>query len=194
MSLTKKPFKIFLEWFEEAKHSETQDPTIMSLATANKQGVPSVRIALLKAFDERGFVFYTNLQSRKAKELLENPYAAICFYWPTYDREIRIEGKVELVSDEQADDYFATRPRGRQLAAWASKQSQSMKDPEELFERVKKFEKKFQHRKIPRPEFWSGFRLVPSLIEFWKRGEHRLHQRICFYKTKRGWKMKYLYP
>lgn len=192
--LNNNPLKLFDDWFVLARKSEQHDATAMALATATREGKPSVRIVLLKAFDERGFVFYTNLQSRKAKELLENPQAALCCYWPMLDKQVRIEGKVEIVTDEEANNYFATRARGSQISAWASKQSAEVKDPEELFTRVKEYEKKYSDQNIPRPEFWSGFRLIPEMMEFWQRGDHRLHERFCFYKTANGWGKKFLYP
>lgn len=189
------PVTIFTEWFEHAKKVEQSDATAAALATASKSAKPSVRIVLLKDFDERGFVFYTNLNSRKAKELMENPQASLCFFWHIADKQVRIEGKVERVSNQEADQYFATRARGSQIGAWASKQSEFMSDPEQLWQRVKQYEEKFKDQDVPRPDYWSGFRLIPSKMEFWQRGAHRLHERICFYRDEKNqWIKKYLYP
>ena len=189
------PLMIFAEWFEHAKKVEQGDATAAALATASKSAKPSVRIVLLKAFDERGFVFYTNLNSRKAKELMENPQAALCFFWQTADMQVRIEGNVERVSDQEANEYFATRPRGSQIGAWASKQSEPMQDPANMWERVKQYEERFHDQEVPRPEYWSGFRVVPVKMEFWRRGDHRLHERLCFYRGEENqWVKKYLYP
>jgi pyridoxamine 5'-phosphate oxidase len=188
------PIKSFTEWFAEAKQLET-DATIVMLATATKQGKPSLRTVLLKAFDHKGFVFYTNLKSRKARELIENPQGALCFYWPKIDKQIRIEGKAELVDDTEADKYFATRALGSQIGAWASRQSAVMNDPKDLQQSVEEYKTKFKTGSINRPTYWSGFRIIPEQIEFWKRGEHRLHERILYTKLASDkWKKEYLYP
>jgi pyridoxamine 5'-phosphate oxidase len=189
------PIKLFAEWFAEAKQKSNGDPTAMTLATATSQGIPSVRVVLLKGFDERGFVFYTNMLSRKARELIVNPQAALCFYWPGLDKQVRIEGRVDLIDDEEADRYFASRSRESQIGAWASKQSQPLTEPEDLFERVQELTERFETNPIPRPPFWSGFCLMPARMEFWRQGPHRLHQRICYYKQIDGsWKYEFLYP
>lgn len=188
------PMQLFEKWFAEAKKQKNIDPTTMTLATATPQGKPSIRTVLLKGFDAKGFVFYTNLGSRKAQELQQNPQAALCFYWSVLDRQVRVEGHVQAVSSEEADQYFAIRPRGSQIGAWASKQSQLMQRPEELFERVQVITQKFTAHTIPRPAFWSGFCLQPERIEFWQQGEHRLHTRICYQKKDDSWEMMYLFP
>ncbi len=189
------PFIIFQQWFEAAKTDGSFDATAMSLATASKNGKPSVRVVLLKAFDERGFVFYTNLESYKSKELIENPQAALCFYWAQLEVQIRIEGHVEAISIAEADHYYASRPRGSQIGAWASKQSQPLNNLSELNHRVHELTQQYEGKKIPRPEFWSGFRVIPERIEFWQSGEFRLHERISFRKNKAGqWEGEYLYP
>lgn len=189
------PFKIFLHWFEQAKQNEKYDPTIMALATATKTGKPSVRMVLFKAFDQRGLVFYTNFGSRKAKELENNPFAALCFYWPEIDKQVRIEGSVELIDVEEADAYFLTRSRESRIGAWASKQSQPLADSKDLERRIKKYEQQFLDKEVTRPEFWSGYRVIPDIFEFWERGEHRLHKRTCFARNKNKlWDVQYLYP
>lgn len=189
------PITLFSAWFAEAKHASSSDHTAMSLATSTPDGIPSVRIVLLKGFDTRGFVFYTNLMSRKAHELMANPQAALDFYWPEVDKQVRIEGKVELVADDEADRYFASRPRESQIGAWASKQSQPLTGPEDLSERVQELTQRFEDNPIPRPHFWSGFCLMPTVMEFWQRGQYRLHQRICYRKQSDGsWKHEFLYP
>lgn len=166
----------------------------MVLATVSADGKPSARVVLLKSFDARGFVFYTNLQSRKGVELRFNPNAALCFYWPPLARQVRIEGIVENVSDEDADAYFASRPRGAQIGAWASRQSTELVSRQELESRVKEFEQEFAGREVPRPPFWSGFRLVPERIEFWQSREDRLHDRLVFVRQGDTWTKGLLYP
>ncbi|MGB6976821.1 MAG: pyridoxamine 5'-phosphate oxidase [Gammaproteobacteria bacterium] len=189
------PFKLFTQWFTQARHVGEKDPTIMMLATATPQGVPSIRTVLLKAFDEQGFVFYTNLQSRKAQELQTNTHVALCFYWPILDKQVRIEGQVQPVSDAEADQYFASRPRGSQLGAWASSQSQVLSHPDELLKKYHKIEQRFAGQTVTRPPFWSGFRVIPNYLEFWQQGQYRLHTRICYRKTTNAeWQINYLYP
>lgn len=166
----------------------------ISLATVDKNGKPSLRIMLLKDIDERGFVFYTNLVSRKGYELKACPHAAICFWWPQLNEQIRAEGKVEQVSDKEADAYFATRPRGSQIGAWASKQSQKIESREKLVAEFKDYEKKFGSKNIPRPPHWSGFRLIPESIEFWFGRDDRLHERILYSHKKGQWESSILNP
>lgn len=166
----------------------------MSLATATKEGAPSVRIVLLKKFDERGFVFFTNLTSRKGQELAENPLAALCFYWMPLTRQVRIEGRVEPVSDAEADEYYNTRMLFSRLGAWASKQSQLLPSRDMLINKLKEKELEFQGKDPPRPPFWSGFRLVPEKIEFWEEGDHRLHNRRLFTRSGSVWEECLLYP
>ena len=166
----------------------------MSLGTIEKGGQPSVRIVLLKAFDERGFVFYTNYEGRKGRELLAHPNAALCFYWPPLHVQVRIEGEVTKVSDEEADTYFATRDRGSQIGAWASRQSRPLESPTALDERVARYEREFAGRHVPRPKFWSGFRVAPERIEFWKGKPNRLHERHLYTRDGDGWRIETLYP
>jgi pyridoxamine 5'-phosphate oxidase len=189
------PFELFNDWFNKArKNKKIEDATAMSLATATKEGMPSVRMVLLKKMDERGFIFYTNLESRKSKELFENPWASVCFYWPPLGRQIRITGGVEQVADSVADEYFAVRPRQSQIGAWASQQSRLMKSPSELVKNVAKMALKFPLKKIPRPPFWSGFRIIPYSFEFWQDKAFRLHERVLYTKEKDSWKRVWLFP
>ncbi len=187
------PFKRFQEWFSLAQGSEN-DATAMTLATVDAAQRPSARIVLLKQFDESGFVFYTNKKSRKGLELITNPYVALCFHWPSIGKQVRIEGCVEDVSEEDADTYFAQRPRLSQIGAWASKQASVLGSVEELDERVKCFEKKFEGQDVPRPKFWGGYRVRPSSVEFWSFGEFRLHDRDLYYKKDAKWVHTLLYP
>lgn len=166
----------------------------MALATVDEKGAPSVRIVLLKAHDERGFVFYTNYEGRKGRELLARREAALCFYWAAIDVQIRVEGTVSKVADSEADAYFATRHRMSQIGAWASHQSEPLENPRVLDERVGKFDKKFEGRDVPRPPHWSGFRLEPRRIEFWKAKPNRLHERHLYTRVGKAWKIETLYP
>jgi len=170
------------------------EPNAMSLATIDGSGQPSVRIVLLKGIDERGFVFYTNYEGRKGRELLAQPKAALCFYWAPLDTQIRVEGSVTEVADSEADAYFATRERRSQIGAWASRQSRPIETPTALDERVAEYEKKFAGRDVPRPEFWSGFRIVPDRVEFWKGKPSRLHERHLYTRDGEGWRIEPLYP
>ena len=188
------PILLFRDWFSEAKKTEIENPNAMMLATADKGGRPSARMVLMKKVDNRGFVFYTNLTSRKALELQENPVAALVFYWKSLARQVRVEGSVEMVSDEEADAYHQSRPRLSQLGAWASKQSQTLEKRFELERRVAKYFAKFNVSNIPRPKFWSGFRLLPGSIEFWNEEAFRLHDRRLYTRVDQGWMMERLYP
>lgn len=188
------PMLLFSEWLGEAQKLGLQEPAAATFATATKNGIPSARILLLKHFDEKGFCFFTNLSSRKGKEIHENPHAAICFFWDGLLRQVRIEGTVEHVSEKEADDYFAKRERGSQIGAWASKQSHIMENEKDLPARIKEIATQFEAQVIPRPPFWSGLRIVPKNIEFWQNGEFRLNTRILYTKTKSGWKIDRLYP
>ena len=170
------------------------EPYAISLGTIEKGGQPSVRIVLLKAFDERGFVFYTNYEGRKGRELLAHPNAALCFYWPPIHIQVRVEGAVTRVSDDEADTYFATRDRGSQIGAWASRQSRPLESPTALDERVARYEREFAGRDVPRPKFWSGFRVAPERIEFWKGKPNRLHERHLYTRDGDGWRIETLYP
>lgn len=190
------PYELFDLWMAEAEKSEPNDPNAMSLATIDPDGKPAVRIVLLKGLDERGFVFYTNQQSRKGKALAANPYAALCFYWKTLGRAVRIQGATETVTDAEADAYYATRDRGSRIGAWASLQSQELNNRSTLAARVAQFENKFKDiDNIPRPPHWSGYRITPDTIEFWHDGTHRLHTRVVYTLNNDGtWKRIMLYP
>jgi pyridoxamine 5'-phosphate oxidase len=170
------------------------EPTAFALGTVGSGGQPSVRILLLKGVDERGFVFYTNYESRKGRELLAHPQAAMCFHWQPLERQVRIEGTTTSVSDGEADAYFASRERGSQLGAWASRQSEPMEHPGALDERVREFARRFDGTDVPRPPHWSGFRLVPARIEFWHNMPSRLHERLVYTRDGDGWRMDVLYP
>ena len=170
------------------------EPNAMALATVGMNGNPSVRIVLMKGFDEDGFVFYTNIEGRKGRELRTRPVAAICFHWPMLEVQVRAEGSVTQVSDEEADAYFATRARQSQIGAWASIQSQPIEHVDDLANRVAEMEAKFDGQEIPRPPFWSGFRLRPDKIEFWKSRPGRLHERHLYIRSGESWTMETLYP
>lgn len=188
------PIARFAKIFEQAKKIIAPEPAAMTLATAGADGKPSARVVLLKGFDERGFVFYTNLESKKGKELKANPYAALCFYFPPLYQQVRVEGRVEQVSDSEADAYFATRPRGSQIGAWASRQSAPLASREQLEADFKTIEEKFAGREMPRPPFWSGFRLIPERMEFWESRENRLHDRTLYSRQNSEWLVEKLYP
>jgi len=189
------PILIFSEWFEEAKAcKDIPDASAMTLATADKSGQPSVRVVLLKGHDERGFVFYTNFESRKASELKNNPRAALCFHWAPIMKQVRVEGIVEQVSDAEANAYFKSRPRESQLGAWASKQSAPLADMAILQAAISEVEARYSGMDVPRPPFWSGYRVMPGQIEFWKQGDHRIHERSLFVKSAGGWLESGLYP
>ena len=188
------PFAPFERWFALAAQSEELAET-MTLATATPTGVPSLRAVLLKAVDPRGFVFYTNLESRKSSELFVNPHAALCFHWKSLKRQVRVEGIAEQVTEDEADGYFASRPRGSQIAAWASDQSRALESRELLERRVDMFTRRFADRSaILRPNFWSGFRLVPSRVEFWQDQPSRLHDRLVFERDGEAWRRERLFP
>jgi pyridoxamine 5'-phosphate oxidase len=191
---TRNPFDVFQEWLEEATASEPNDPTAMCLATVDADGNPSARMVLLKGIDRRGFAFYTNFESRKGHELIATPKAAICFHWKSLRRQVRIEGPIELVPADEADDYFATRVRVSQIGAWASDQSRPLDSRATLEARVEQVKARFEGQPVPRPPNWSGFRLVPKAIEFWKDGAFRLHDRIRFSRSGLEWTTERLYP
>ena len=175
------PFKLFEKWFVEAKKKEINDPNALALGTASKTGIPSVRMVLLKDFDENGFVFYTNLNSQKGNELKDNPNATMCFHWKSLLRQIRIVGTLKLVDDKIADDYYKTRAYESRIGAWASKQSSILKSRDELIISLEKFKKKYKDKdNVPRPGHWSGWILKPSSIEFWLDGDNRIHERLKY--------------
>jgi len=179
---------------EKIDRSILPDPSAMALGTVEDGGQPSVRIVLLKGFDDRGFVFYTNYEGRKGRNLLSNPKAALCFYWPTIDIQVRVEGTVTKVAEKEADAYFATRHRLSQIGAWASRQSEPLETPTALDERVQKYEREFEGKDVPRPKYWSGFRVGPERIEFWKGKPNRLHERHLYTRVGAGWKIETIYP
>jgi pyridoxamine 5'-phosphate oxidase len=179
---------------EKLDRSIIPEPNAMSLGTIGNRDQPYVRVVLLKAFDERGFVFYTSYDGKKGRQLLAHPRASLCFYWAPLSIQVRIEGRVTKVSDEEADAYFATRERRSQIGAWASRQSEPLETPTALDERVAKYEKEFEGKTVPRPEYWSGFRVWPERIEFWKGKPNRLHERHLYTRDGEGWLIETLYP
>ena len=188
------PIARFEAWMAEAEKSEPNDPNAVCLATATPDGVPSARMVLLKGVDARGFVFYTNLESRKGGELAANPNAALCFHWKTLRRSVRVEGQVEAVSEAEADAYYASRHRSSRIGAWASQQSRPMEGRFALEKRVAEYTVKFGLGEIPRPPFWSGFRVLPRRIEFWRDMPFRLHERSVFLRDGEAWRTETLYP
>jgi pyridoxamine 5'-phosphate oxidase len=190
----KDPLALFQSWLQEAIDSGIKEPTAMTVATVDVEGGPDARMLLLKGCDERGFVFYTNLESRKAQALRKDPRVALCFFWATLEKQVRIRGRTALVSEEEADAYFASRPRLSQISAWASKQSQSMGGYFELEAAVAKTALRFGAGTIPRPPFWSGFRVAPEEMEFWHGKPYRRHHRILYVRTADSWQTQFLYP
>ena len=190
------PFKLFEKWFEEAKTKEINDPNALALGTANKDGIPSVRMVLLKGFDKNGFVFYTNLNSQKGNEIKKNPNATMCFHWKSLLRQIRITGTLKQVDDKVADDYYSSRAYESRIGAWASKQSSVLKSRKELLDNLESFKKKYNDEKnVPRPNHWSGWNLKPLSIEFWLDGDNRIHERLKYtFNEKNFWTKSLLSP
>ena len=190
------PIKLFEIWMEKAKQTEPNDPNAVALATSNKNNVPSVRMVLLKGFNKDGFVFYTNLNSRKGNELKENPNASMCFHWKSLLRQVRITGTVSLVSDDVADEYYSSRAYESRIGAWASNQSQKLENRDELINSIKEYKNKYSdEKKVPRPKHWSGWNLNPQNIEFWLDGENRIHERLLYTKSHNGlWNKSLLSP
>jgi pyridoxamine 5'-phosphate oxidase len=189
------PYQQFGKWFTEALKAEILEPNAMSIATANKKGLPSARIVLLKEFDEHGFVFYTNYESQKGKELEENPYAALIFFWGDLERQIRIEGVVEKVSEEESNQYFQSRPKGSQLGALTSPQSETIPDRSFLENKLADLEKEYENKAVIKPEYWGGYRVIPKRIEFWQGRSSRLHDRIVYIQAEnQTWRFERLAP
>jgi len=193
-SIITDPFVMFRNWFAEAQQSEPSDPNAMTLATCSPDGYPASRIVLLKDWDAAGFVFYTNVESRKGGELAANPRAALLFHWKSLRRQVRIEGDVEPATEAEADAYYASRPRISRLGAWASIQSRPLPERAELERRLSKYEAEYPGENIPRPPYWAGYRVVPARMEFWQDMPFRLHDRTVFTRTENGWAQSKLYP
>jgi pyridoxamine 5'-phosphate oxidase len=192
--MTVNPIARFTDWLTEAETSEPNDPNAVALATVNAAGQPAVRMVLLKGLSDAGFVFYTNQQSRKADDLAAQPRAALLFHWKTLRRQVRVEGAVSIVSEAEADAYFATRGRISKLGAWASDQSRALPDRATLEAKLNEVTARFDGGDVPRPPHWSGYRVAPERIEFWSDGEHRLHNRELFVRNGEGWTTSLLYP
>lgn len=192
--LSPDPLRQFELWLEEARASDSLEfPNAVALATASRAGRPSVRMVLFKGLNKNGFTFFTNTESRKGQQLAENPFAALCFYWEATGRQVRVEGRIEILPPTDSDDYFRLRPRGSQLGAWASPQSREIGSRAELIDRVRELNERYPGE-IPRPPFWSGYRLVPDRIEFWENGENRLHDRFEYTPSGSEWNSRRLAP
>ncbi len=190
------PLDLFVEWFNEAKKTEINDPNAFALATADKSGIPSVRMVLLKNYNKNGFVFYTNLESKKSNDLKVNVEASACFHWKSLLRQIRISGKISRISDEEANEYYRTRSYGSRIGAWASKQSSILQSRDELYKIIEDFKKKYpEETELPRPAYWSGWNINPYEIEFWLDGKNRIHERLKYIKKENGeWERSLLWP
>jgi len=184
----------FAALFARAADNAPFDYTAATLATADRHGAPSARVVLVRTADEHGFVFFTNYRSRKALEIEENPAGGLCFYWPWLDEQVRAEGRLEKVSPAESDQYFATRPRGSQIGAWASAQSEPLANRSDLEARYFDVERQYEGAVVPRPPHWGGYRLTPDRIEFWKAGQYRLHDRVVYTRAGQGWETETLYP
>ena len=193
IDFTPNPFELFGNWYDLAIETEINDPNAMTLSTISNNK-PSSRVVLLKSHDEKGFVFYTNSNSKKGKSISENNNIALNFHWKTQNRQIRIEGQAKIVSSEIADSYFNSRPRGSQIGAWSSNQSAELNARSELIDNIKKFEKKYEDQDIPRPSHWNGYLVKPQLIEFWQEMPFRIHDRVVYTLFNNKWKIKKLYP
>jgi len=194
ISLNEDPIELFTKWYEEAKKTEVNDPNAMNLSTISKDNKPRSRIVLLKSFSVNGFVFYTNVLSKKGKSIDYNKYVSLNFHWKSLLKQISIEGEVNKVTDSQADEYFNSRPLESRIGAWASMQSNYLKNRSELIKRIEIIKKKFDNKSITRPSHWTGYLVIPTLIEFWQNMPYRLHDRVEYRKTEYGWKSRSLYP
>ena len=189
------PVNLFKKWFAVAEKSEINDPNAFSVATSSKDGIPSVRMVLLKGLSDNGFIFYTNYNSKKGRDLKNNPNASMCFHWKSLRRQVRVSGEVTAVKNEEADKYFSSRKYGSKISAWASSQSEQMMNRDEFLNKIKEYEKKFPKEKdVPRPSHWSGWRVLPNEIEFWLELDNRSHQRLVYKKENSKWIKKMLYP
>tara|TARA_B000000441_G_C21607286_1_gene269492 strand:- start:123 stop:746 length:624 start_codon:yes stop_codon:yes gene_type:complete len=189
------PFKVFKQWMSEAEKNEINDPNAVALATVNEFNQPDVRMVLLKEFNNNGFIFFTNLESKKGSDLKKIPKASMCFHWKSLLRQVRISGEISLISDKEADEYFNSRPYLSRIGAWSSNQSKPMETRDAFLNRIEKYKNKFtDQNNVPRPNHWSGFMLSPKRIEFWKDVEGRLHQRLEYLKELNSWKKNILYP
>ena len=189
------PIVLFKKWFAVAEKSEINDPNALSLATSSSDGMPSVRMVLLKGLSEKGFVFYTNFNSKKGSDLKKNPKASMCFHWKSLRRQIRISGKTVVIENKEADEYYNSRAYGSRIGAWASSQSQTMNNRNEFINKIKEFEKKYPDQKnVPRPPYWSGWRVEPDTIEFWLEIKNRIHERLNYRKENGKWLREILYP
>ena len=188
------PIDLFKKWFAKAEETEINDPNAVAVATTDKTNQPSVRMVLLKGLSNKGFVFYTNFNSKKGSDLKINKKSSMCFHWKSIRRQVRIVGRVEKVTDKEADDYYNSRPYKNKIGAWASSQSEILNKRDDFIKKIETYEKKYPSNEVPRPSHWSGWRLMPSQIEFWLDGEGRIHERLNYKKEKGNWKKELLYP
>ena len=189
------PIELFKKWFSEAEKNEINDPNAVAVATSDTNNQPNVRMVLLKGLSDKGFVFYTNFNSKKGKELKNNSKASLCFHWKSLRRQVRIIGEVEEVTDKEADEYYNSRPYKNKIGAWASSQSEDLDRRETFLKKIQDYEKKYKdNNSVPRPSNWSGWRVIPKEIEFWLDGDGRIHERLVYYKESKNWKKKLLYP